>query len=423
MRTIARPILATAFASAFLLAAAMPVAASAGELDDTFDGNGKLLLNTSSGNDLFTDVAIQSGDQKIVAVGRSDPGDGEWLIVRFNPDGTLDSGFGGGDGIVTVDFSSGEDHANALALQADGKIVVVGFAGGSGGRWGVIRLNTNGTLDSTFSGDGKATLNFSTADDHAADVGIQPGDQKIVVTGWKASTDSVFIVTRFTTGGSLDSTFSGDGIATANLTSGEDLAISLGIDSTGKIVVCGLASGGGGQVGLARFKPGGGLDATFSGDGKLLQNFGTGLDIAYAVAIQPGDDKIVLAGEVGRTNTKMLALRYNTNGTLDSSFSGDGVFALDITEFADFAGALVLQGDGSIVLAGSANFEFYTVVRLSSGGSLDTAFGDDGVMFSNLTANYDVANSVAIQANGAIITVGQSSGSGGRASAARFLGS
>jgi uncharacterized delta-60 repeat protein len=423
MRTLARPFFAMAFASAFLLGSAIPVAASAGELDDTFDVNGKRVLDFSAGNDFFTDVAIQPGDQKIVAVGGSDPADGEWLIVRFNPDGTLDSGFGGGDGIVRVDFSSGDDYANAVALQADGTIVVVGLASGSGGRWGVVRLNSGGTLDGNFSGDGKLTMDFTTGEDLAGDVAIQASDEKIVISGWTAANDSRFVALRLMTDGLPDPTFGGDGIASANLTSGRDLAVSLGITSTGKVVVGGLASGSGGQIGLVRFNPGGGLDPTFSGDGRLTQNFSGALDVAYGVVIQPADNKIVLAGESGGANSKMLAMRFNTNGTPDSTFSGDGRILIDITDFRDSANSLALQDDGSIVLAGSANFEFYTVIRLTAGGSLDSSFGDDGVMFANLTAKYDVALSVAIQADGGIVAVGQSGGGGGSASAARFLGS
>jgi uncharacterized delta-60 repeat protein len=422
MRTIVRPLIATVLGSVFMLGAAMPVAAFAGELDDTFDANGKLAVNFSTGADWFSEVAVQPADQKLVAVGRMAPGDGEWLIVRFNPDGSLDSGFGGGDGIVHFDFSTADDFASAVALQADGRIVVAGLAGTSGGRWAVVRLNADGTLDSSFSGDGKQTLDLTTGYDVAVDVAVQPSDQKILVTGYIAGTDTPFTVVRFTTTGSLDSAFSGDGKATANLTSGRDSALQLAVDSGGRVVVVGYASGLGGQIGMARFQPGGSLDPTFSGDGKMTQNLTTASEAAFGVAIQPNDDRIVICGASGSTNQKMFAARYNGDGTPDTSFSGDGRIVIDITEFKDSASGLVLQGDGKIVLAGFANYEFYTIVRLTVAGSLDTAFGDDGVMFSNLSAGYDDALGVAIQADGAIVAVGESSGSGGRASAARFLG-
>jgi uncharacterized delta-60 repeat protein len=423
-RVVARPFAALGFAGALVLQAAGPVAAAGGELDDTFDGNGKLTLNTSAGEDFFADVAVQAGDQKIVAVGATSPSDTDWLIARFNTDGSLDGSFGDDDdGMVAIHFSGSNDWANAVAIQGDGKIVVVGPVGSSGGKWGIARLNTDGTLDGGFSGDGKTTLDFTTGSDVATDVAIQ-ADQKVVVTGWTAAGNSSFTVARFTTAGVPDTSFSGDGIATANLTSGQDLSVAVAIDTTGKIVVAGLAAGSGGQIGLAKFKSGGGLDTTFSGDGRMLQNIGSGLDIALSVATQPADNAIVVSGETGgTTNQKMLAMRFQTNGALDGTFSGDGKVTIDITDFEDSANSIALQGDGKIVLGGTANFEFYTVARLTSAGALDTSFGDDGIMFSNLTASFDVLNSVAIQADGAIVAVGESSGSGGKASAARFLGS
>jgi uncharacterized delta-60 repeat protein len=404
-----------------LVQSASPVAASAGELDDTFDGNGKLTLNVSSEFDELYEVAIQPGDQKIVAVGVSHPGDSEWIVIRLNPDGSLDSTFGGGDGIVTIDFSSGEDYANAVALQADGKIVAVGLAGGSGGRWGIVRLDTDGSLDSSFSGDGKAVRDFTSGQDVANDVAIQ-ADQKIVISGYTGAADSRFTVARFTTGGSLDSSFSGDGIATANLTSGRDLSYGVGVDSNGKIAVGGYASGSGGQVGVARFRAGGSLDPSFSGNGWLTTNITSQFDIVFGLAVQP-DDKIVVAGYSGNANTKMLALRYNTDGTPDGSFSGNGNVTVDIdTELVDAAYSVALQDDGKIVLAGTHNFAFFAVVRLTSTGTLDSDFADDGLALANITTGFDVAYHVAIQADGAILAVGGSSGQGGRLSAARFLG-
>jgi uncharacterized delta-60 repeat protein len=118
----------------------------------------------------------------------------------------------------------------------------------------------------------------------------------------------------------------------------------------------------------------------------------------------------------------MLALRYNTDGTPDSTFSGNGNIQIDITIYEESANAVAVQDDGKIVLAGMTNYDFYTVARLTTAGTLDTSFGDDGIMFANLNPDYDLAISVAIQADGAIMTVGLSGGgSNGRASAARFL--
>ena len=420
-RRAIRPLLAVSLAMALVLSSASPAAASAGELDDTFDGNGKLLVNLSPNIEFAADVAIQT-DQKIVVVGASYPDDGEWVVLRFNPDGTPDSSFGGGTGRVSFDFSAVEDFPQAVAIQADGRIVVVGLAGAVGGQWGIARLTEVGTLDQSFSQDGKVVRNFSNGFDIANDVAIQ-SDQKIVVVGQTGHPDSRFTVARYDSAGALDPSFSNDGIASANLTNAQDLPFGIGLTSTGKIVAAGYASGSGGQVGLVRFKTTGVLDNTFSGDGMVKRNLTGNADSAIGVAIQSADGKVVLSGISGGANSRMEALRYNVDGTPDNTFSGDGRMSIDITPFTDSANSLAIQGDGSIVLGGHANFDFFTVVRLTPTGSLDAAFGDDGVMFSNLTPDYDVIYSVAIQADGGIVAAGISSGQGGRMSLARFLGS
>ena len=419
-RVPGRRLIAVAFALVLLAQSASPAAAAVGDLDDTFDGNGKLILDLSVGDDFLWDVAIQPGDQKIVGVGRRDPTDADWVTVRLNTDGSLDNTFSG-DGLAFVDFSTGEDAANAVALQADEKIVVVGRAGGMGGRFGIVRYNTNGTLDTTFSGDGKAATDFTSGLDFAWDVAIQP-DQKIVVAGRTGGSDGRFAVARYNANGTPDTTFSTDGKATANLTPGEDNAIALALSTDGKIVLAGFASGSGGQIGLARFTANGSLDTGFSGDGRLLKNVTTALDVAWGVAVQPADNKIVVGGRTGGANSKFIALRYNVNGTPDNTFSGNGDVAIDITSFVDHAYDLVLQSDGKILLGGTADVEFYAVTRLTDAGVVDQSFAHDGTMIVNFTPGYDVATGLAVQADGDVVVVGSSSGAGGRISAARLLG-
>ena len=254
------------------------------------------------------DIAVQPADQKIVGVGRMDAGEPQFAVVRWNPDGSLDNTFGGGDGVVSTNFGSGEDSATSVALQADGKIVAVGGAPGSGGQFAIGRYNSDGTPDATFSGDGRTTTNITSGADFAWDVAIQPTDQKIVVAGRSGGADPRFAVVRYNTSGSPDGTFSGDGKTTVNLTTGEDNGTALALQANGRIVVAGFASGAGGQVGLARLRASGALDISFSGDGRLIKNLTKGEDFAWDVAIQPGDQKIVLAGRSGAGAGSLVAL-------------------------------------------------------------------------------------------------------------------
>jgi uncharacterized delta-60 repeat protein len=151
--------------------------AAAGQLDPTFRGDGKVTTQITAGRDVASGVALQANG-KIVAVGRAARSGGRFAMARYKPNGALDSTFGG-DGKVTTDFTTGEDGANGVAIQADGKIV----AGGSADdRFALARYRHNGTLDSTFGGHGKVTTEFTAGADFAAGVALQ-ADGKIVAAG------------------------------------------------------------------------------------------------------------------------------------------------------------------------------------------------------------------------------------------------
>ena len=233
--------------------------------------------------------------------------------------GDLDPTFSG-DGEQTTDFG-GSSEAKAVVVQPDGKVVVVGatfrdFA------VALARYNPNGTLDTSFSGDGRQTTDFGVANA----VALQ-ADGKIVVVG---SIDSSFALARYNPNGSLDTSFSGDGKQTTGIGgSSEDEATGVAIQGNGKIVVVGTATdpstGANPKFALARYNPNGSLDTSFSGDGKQTTDFGATRDGATGVALQ-GDGKIVAVGaaDSGATTHNFALARYNPNGSLDTSFSGDG---------------------------------------------------------------------------------------------------
>jgi uncharacterized delta-60 repeat protein len=209
-------------------------------------------------------------------------------------------------------------------------------------------LAAAGDLDTSFGGDGKVTTNFTSGDDTGFAVGIQ-ADGKIVAAGTAAFRE--FALARYNADGTLDTTFGGDGKVTTNLTSGADGALSVAIQADGKIVSAGAAGGTGGRFALARYNIDGTLDTGFSSDGKLTTNFTSGPDVAFGVAIQ-GDGKIVAAGTAGFR--QFAVARYDADGTLDSTFGGDGKVTTDFTSGDDFGGALVLQADEKAVVAGRA---------------------------------------------------------------------
>ena len=336
-----------------------------GTLDNTFYGDG---IATYGSYGFGHGVAIQH-DGKIVVVGESD-----WdaVILRYNSDGTLDSSFGGRDGIVTYDMGTDDITFFAVALQTDGKIVVAGFADYPAYQTLVLRYNSDGTLDNTFSSDGVVTYqNNYYENGHDCGLAIQSDGKIVVATGYAFNGyDSNILVLRYDSNGTLDSTFSGDGIVRYNGTAaGADYGHAVAIQPDGKIVVVGeTINGANFDVIILRFNSNGTLDSTFSGDGIATYDSGS-YDYGRAVAIQ-ADGKIVVVGSNYNpwVEGNILILRYDKNGILDKTFGNDGVVKYDsgISDFYD-GNAVVDQPDGKIVVTGGIrNYGDVLTLRLVS---------------------------------------------------------
>jgi uncharacterized delta-60 repeat protein len=372
--------------------------AAPGDLDPTFSGDGKQTTNLGVGFSPATAIARQP-DGKLVAVGTSFGHDlGDFAVARYNPDGSLDTSFSD-DGKLTTSVTSGTDNATGVAVQADGKIVVVGLAGGN---FALARYGPDGSLDASFSGDGKQTTHFASGE-KATGVALQ-SDGKIVVVGSALNDDRDFALARFNPDGSLDASFSGDGKQTTDF-GGLDLATGVALQSDGKIVVVGSSLNDDRDFALARYNTNGSLDTSFSEDGKLTTDFfGTG-DGATGVALQ-GDGKIVA---VGRTRFDAFAIaRYDPDGSLDTSFSGDGKQTTDFAGTGSWATGVALEADGKIVAVGSTlnHDRDFAVARYNANGALDPSFSGDGRQTSDFGGS-DRANGVVVQADGRIVAVGR----------------
>ncbi|HEX9989325.1 MAG TPA: hypothetical protein VGE45_12710 [Chloroflexia bacterium] len=393
-----------------------PAYAAGGDLDTTFSGDGRVTADFLSHPNQAYDVAIQS-DGKIVTAGDySTTNTTDFFVTRHNTDGSLDTSFDD-NGIQIVSFTE-LDFAYAVAVQSDGKIVVAGTTGSSKD-FAVARLNSNGSLDTSFSGDGKVTTDFGSfavpSQDEAQELAIQ-SDGKIVAVGnseFDSHTRNNFALVRYTTNGSLDTSFSGDGKVTTDFEGGSDRGLGLAIQSDGKIVAAGTAGiTDHSQFALSRYTTSGNLDTGFSGDGKVITEFVYGGEIS-AVAIQ-SDGKIVAAGGSGGSSTNFTLVRYTTNGSLDTSFSGDGKVTTDFGGNADRARGVAIQSDGKIVAGGTAGSDDspdgnlnFALARYTTNGSLDTSFSGDGKVTTDFgSASYDVGRGVALQSDGKIVVVG-----------------
>ncbi len=383
-----------------------------GSLDLSFDTDGIITTPIGTINDYGKSAAIQS-DGKIIVVGYSDNGtNNDFAIARYNTNGSLDNTFGS-TGKVTTPIGTNDDNATAVAIQADGKILVAGYGNGSSNYdIFIVRYNSDGSLDITFDTDGIVITSIS-GNDYADAIAIQ-SDGKIVVAGGSftgSTTD--FAVVRYNTDGSLDNTFDSDGKVVTPVGTANDHGYGLAIQSDGKIVVTGVRFyvGASADVALIRYNTNGSLDTTFDLDGKVTTSFGTGDDHAYSVVIQ-SDGKIVVGGD---SNGIFTLARYNANGSLDNTYDSDGIVSTVVGASNDLINSIALQTDGKIVAAGYAyvsNQYAFALVRYNTNGSLDNTFDSDGIATTHIGTGSSFANNISIQSDGKIILAGKATDGG-----------
>jgi len=382
-----------------------------------FGIDGKVVTNFGTDNDQAFALAIQA-DGKIVAAGHTHTGNTQYDfgLARYNYDGSLDATFGIG-GKVTTDFGTNFDEALGVTIQADGKIVAVGrtHTGNVQSDFAIARYNTDGSLDTTFGTGGKVITDFGTNFDEATAVTIQI-DNKIVVAGFThtGNTQYNFAIARYNTNGSLDATFGTGGKVITDFGTDDDEAYAIVIQKDNKMVVAGFTDTGGGfssyDSALARYNTDGSLDTSFGVGGKVITDFGTIYDTTFALAIQK-DNKIVACGYTftGNTQFDFGLARYNTDGSLDTSF---GVGGKVITDFGpdDFAFGVAIQKDNKIVASGlthtgGTQYDF-AVVRYHPNGTLDQTFASGGKVITDFGTNDDEGYQVIIQLDGKIVVVG-----------------
>ncbi|MBF8255996.1 MAG: putative delta-60 repeat protein [Anaerolineales bacterium] len=371
-------------------------AASSGPLDTTFGTGGKVTTAFGPSPDEAHSVAIQS-DGKIVVAGYSFNGTfNNFALARYATNGSLDTTFGTGGKVTTAFGTDTNDRSWSVAIQSDGKIVA---AGESAGFFALARYNADGSLDSSFGTGGKVKV--TTVNGLAVGVAIQ-SDGKIVAAGDTFNVaDYDFMLIRYNADGSLDAAFGTGGIVTtATGTGTNDSALSVAIQADGKIVAAGRSGSlDDHDFALVRYNTDGSLDATFGTGGKATTPIGTD-DWANSVVIQP-DGKIVAAGYTGFLNTDFALARYNTDGSLDTTF-GTGGIATTAIGIHSYAKGVAVQSDGKILAAGDstngAGDSDFVLIRYNAGGSPDTTFGTGGIVTTAIgTDTVDNARSVAIQ--------------------------
>jgi uncharacterized delta-60 repeat protein len=396
--------------------------AATGDLDISFGTNG-IAITTVPGSTFaaFPDVAVQPDGKVVISFSANSASSGfDMILARYNPNGSLDTTFSG-DGIVTSPFASGDfDQVKAVALQPDGKILV---AGGVGSSFAVVRFNPDGSLDTSFDGDGIVVTSLFSSGNFRA-ISVQ-ADGKIVAAGsvLNSSNQDFFAVVRYNANGSLDTSFGTSGSTTADF-GVIDFFTDLTIQPDGKILALGTGnvSSSTPSVAIMRLNSNGSFDNSFDGDGRVASQLPT-LEEANSIDLQ-ADGRIVVGGKI---NASFGVFRFNSNGSLDTTFDGDGIA---IADFGIDSGArdIRVARDGKIVGVGDSftngggGYDL-AVARFNSNGSLDQSFGSGGKVTTPVSGGEEYLGRLVIQADGRIVGVGISGATGSqKATLARYFG-
>jgi uncharacterized delta-60 repeat protein len=389
----------------FLFVTTTTFAQRAGSLDTTFNHTGIVYdsLANDSGNVAYA-MAIQNDGKIVVAgyVNKTSSSFKNCVVIRYNTDGSLDTSFNKtGYIILALDTVYGS-FLNAVSIQTNGKIVALGE--GTNG-FALIRLNINGTLDNTFGIKGIDTTSIT---GYATSLALQFNGYIVV-----GDTRKNFELIRFDTTGKLDNTFGVGGIASTNfnVVYVNDVSLNaIAIQNDGKIVAAGYYIPNGGQrLALARYNTDGSLDNTFGTNGIDTANYNNyEFSVATGVVVQ-NDSKIAICGVLAKnddlTSDTFSVIRYNSNGSFDTSFGKNGIASSTINGTAN---SILLQPDNKIIACGYEVNIGFALLRLNTNGTADTSFGNDGVVTTAITSNLfsAQANSVALQPNGKIVAAG-----------------
>ena len=371
------------------------------------------------GRDFGQAIALQA-DNRIIVVGTSITGNSRNIaLVRYNADGTPDTTFGTGGTIITD--LGGWDFGQAIALQADNRIIVVGTSiTGNSRNIALVRYNADGTPDTTFGTGGTIITDLGGWDSGQA-IALQ-ADNRIIVAGTRSIySEQVparggdvfphlidFMATRYNADGTPDTTFGTGGTIITDL-GGWDFGQAIALQADNRIIVVGTSiTGNSRNIALVRYNADGTPDTTFGTGGTIITDLG-GWDFGQAIALQ-ADNRIIVVGTSITGNSRNIALvRYNADGTPDTTFGTGGTIITDLGGW-DFGQAIALQADNRIIVVGTSitgNSRNIALVRYNADGTPDTTFGTGGTIITDL-GGWDSGQAIALQPDNRIIVAGTS---------------
>lgn len=348
---------------------------SAGHLDPSFGDHGLVTTDFGGSYDWAYAMVLQP-DGRVVLGGVSDrSGSRDFALARYNPDGSLDGSFGQGGRLVTPVRPLTTDIIHGLALQPDGRIVAAGVTYDDTvslrphGNFMVVRYTPDGVLDLGFGVGGIVTTAFDGESyDEPYAVVLQP-DGGIVLGGVSNTGGGIgrlfgadnLALARYLPNGLLDSSFGQGGKVIVDAGSMQESIRALALDRQGRLVGAGRTNGEKrGDLLMARFLRDGSLDQNFgtTRPGLTVTDLGTAEEGLSAVVLAP-DGTIVAGGIVApEPHGDLTVVRYDSTGHFDRSFAHAGVATVDTGGRDDRLRALALQHDGDAVVVGSSETDF-----------------------------------------------------------------
>ncbi|MBL0317557.1 MAG: T9SS type A sorting domain-containing protein [Flavobacteriales bacterium] len=381
-------------------------------LDPTFGNNG--LVETYYGlyvESKVNDMLLQP-DGKIVVCGTTYVTTYDFMMIRYLEDGTLDPLFGD-NGKAFIDFDNINNYGLGYALQQDGKILIAGYSETPNYESiSIARINVDGTIDESFGTNGIIHQTTGDYECFGFDVVVQP-DGKILVAGQGnyIPQGEDFFMARYNEDGSLDTSFAGDGIVENINDNNSGSQPVMTLQSDGKILISGMGRVGSQQYYCTmRFLTNGTLDNTFSEDGVQLTLVPGDYNWPGNIVVQT-DQKIVVAGYSGYWQSELFSIfRLDANGNPDPDFAVDGIFTHSINQGLDNFQDVLIQPDGKILACGytivaNAGYDF-VAMRLHEDGSIDTDFGENGVLNQAFSFSESRATAMAIQPDGKLLIAG-----------------
>lgn len=400
--------------------------------DYSFSGDGIVTATPGPNNDGKSSDVLLQPDGKILVAGKTlqPASDEDFLLIRYNTNGTLDNTFGTG-GVVITAVSNAAEGIGDIHLQPDGKILALGYNGMTGSTC-IVRYNSDGSLDNTFGAGGIVNWDLTGVGQIQipGDLALQSNGKIVlgVTTFGDAIYNSDIAFGRLNSNGTIDNTYGTNGIVLYHLTFDFDILSDMDIQADGKVIAVGYIQNltGNSYIFSALLDSDGIFDAAYDG-GLILDTISSiQSDYANCILVQP-DGKILIGGtSTEQAASKYLFIRYNSNGTRDNTFGTNGVVTQTFNSGSRYLQDMVLMPNGKILVVGKDDFGSDThFARFNTNGTPDNTFNSDGHAEVDITLGAGITDdmrAIAIQTDGKILTTGYCDAcTTGTATTARFV--